>query len=100
MAVVRVEFDLRAAEEVQAAKDWYAAQSSVAALSFADEVSAALSRIQEAPDRWPQAIAGTRRHALHKFPFVIFYRKKGDAIQVVAVSHAKRRPGYWRKRLE
>jgi toxin ParE1/3/4 len=75
MAVVRVEFDLQAAEEVQAAKEWYGAQSAAAALSFAEEISAALSRIQEAPDRWPQAIAGTRRHALHKFPFVILYRK-------------------------
>src|SRR5437762_13433704 len=54
MAAVRVELALEAAEEIQAAKDWYAERSAAAALSFADEVSAAIERIRESPDRWPE----------------------------------------------
>jgi len=80
MAAVRVEFALEAAEEIQAAKDWYAERSAAAALMFADEVSRAIERIRESPDRWPEAVAETRRHGLHRFPFVIFYRKKGSSI--------------------
>lgn len=63
-----------AAEEIEAAKAWYAERSVLAALVFVDEVAAAIDRIREAPDRWPKGVAGTRRHPLHRFPFVIIYR--------------------------
>jgi hypothetical protein len=32
------------------------------------------------------------------FPFVIFYYLRSDAPFVLAVAHAKRRPGYWTER--
>ena len=35
---------------------------------------------------------------LKKFPFRIVYRSIGDRVLVVAIAHAKRRPGYWRDR--
>lgn len=99
MAAARIEFDPDAAEELLAAREWFRVRSIAAAQSFADEVSAALERIRHAPDRWPKAHAHTRRHGVHRFPYVIFYRKSGDSIQVIAVAHARRRPGYWRDRL-
>jgi plasmid stabilization system protein ParE len=98
MAAVRVEFALEAAEEAQAARDWYAERSKSAALSFVEELTAAIGRIVESPLRWSKAVAGTRRVHLHRFPFSIFYRLKGTSIQVIAVAHTSRRPGYWRKR--
>lgn len=66
MAAVKVEFALEAAEEVQAARDWYAERSASAAVSFAEEVAAGIERIREAPNRWPKAVAGTRRIHLHR----------------------------------
>ena len=35
---------------------------------------------------------------LPNFPFSIVYRVHQDAMQVVAVAHHRRRPGYWRDR--
>jgi hypothetical protein len=32
---------------------------------------------------------------LRRFPFVVFYSIDGASIDVYAVAHAKRRPGYW-----
>jgi plasmid stabilization system protein ParE len=39
-----------------------------------------------------------RRKVLTRFPYVIFFRVDADAIVVIAVAHAKRRPGYWAER--
>jgi toxin ParE1/3/4 len=100
MPGVRVEFASEAAAEVEAAKVWYSERSAFAALAFADDLSAAVERIREAPDRWPKGISGTHRHLLSRFPFMISYRKKGRSIQIVAVAHAKRKPEYWKHRLK
>jgi hypothetical protein len=36
---------------------------------------------------------------LRKFPFVIYYELRDPAlVRIVAVAHAKRRPGYWLRR--
>jgi toxin ParE1/3/4 len=42
--------------------------------------------------------ADSRRYLLHRFPFQIVYRARGETIEVVAVAHLKRRPGYWKSR--
>src|ERR1019366_5879929 len=40
-----------------------------------------------------------RRKILKRFPYVVFFRAESDTIEVVAVAHAKRRPGFWLARL-
>ncbi len=34
-----------------------------------------------------------------RFPYSIIFRVDSDRIYVIAVAHAKRRPGYWKDRL-
>lgn len=43
-----------------------------------------------------------RHYPLHGFPFYLNYRvdKNANCIRVVAVSDQRRRPGYWRDRIE
>ena len=48
-------------------------------------------RIERKPD--------IRRVSLKKFPFAVLYREKLGMVQVLAVAHKRRRPGYWSKRL-
>jgi hypothetical protein len=38
-----------------------------------------------------------RRAPLRRFPFGVIYVVMEDIFWVVAVAHARRRPGYWRK---
>ena len=61
----------------------------------------ALGQIQQYPALGAPYIAGTRRHLLLRFPFFIVYRYREEVpeIQVVAVAHGKRRPGYWKRRI-
>jgi toxin ParE1/3/4 len=40
-----------------------------------------------------------RRIPLRGFPFAIIYRDAGGQIQVLAVAHHRRRPGYWATRI-
>jgi plasmid stabilization system protein ParE len=55
-------------------------------------------RIIEAPLRYPRGRRGERRCVLKRFPYTILYRVRDDEIFVTAVSHHRRRPGYWQHR--
>jgi len=92
---MRVEFHPAALREVEDAQAWYEERSRLAASAFLRELSIAVQRIQQAPHRYPMAEAGTRRILLDRFPFTIDYRVTPDTLNIVAVAHQKRRPGYW-----
>lgn len=64
-----------------------------------DELDSALERITAEPERWPQHLAGTRRLILDRFPYLVIYQVGESSIRIVAIAHARRRPGYWRWRV-
>lgn len=94
---VKLHADARA--EALEAQAWYWERSEGAGDAFLLELEQALDEIAENPDRWPSYLGGTRRFALRRFPYLLVYRRKARGVQVIAVAHAKRRPGYWRPRL-
>lgn len=64
--------------------------------SYLADFEDALARISEGPHRYPLVGHGQiRRLPLHRFPIMILFRKTADDLQVVAVAHKRRRPGYW-----
>ena len=87
-----------ALDDALAADSWYRAHSASAADAFLAEVERAVARITETPGRWPGYLTGTRRFLLRRFPFFVVYRLRSDLILIVAIAHARRRPGYWRGR--
>jgi toxin ParE1/3/4 len=91
---MNVEFHPAALQEVEDAQAWYEERSLVAAAAFLRELSAAIRRLRDAPDRHASAEAGTRRVLLHRFPFTIYYRVQPSTLTIVAVAHQRRRPGY------
>jgi plasmid stabilization system protein ParE len=93
-----VEFHPEALAEAEAAVAWYRERSPRAAEAFADEVAKAVASISEAPQRWPIFDAGFRRFPLRRFPYLVVYREKLLSIEVLALAHGRRRPGYWRTR--
>jgi plasmid stabilization system protein ParE len=94
----RIEFHEEASKEYEAAFDWYLARSELAASKFAQELERAISLIAKAPRRWPEAIGGWRQFRLERFPFSIVCRELPSNIQIIAVAHGHRRPGYWKQR--
>ena len=57
-----------------------------------------IEAVSLAPERWPLFVHGTRRYLFHRFPFQLVYRVVNDSVQVVALAHGRRRPGYWKLR--
>lgn len=94
-----LEFHPEALAELERAKAWYDGQRPGLGESFFQEITAAISRIQEAPNTWPAYGQGTRCFLVHRFPFAVIYSQRSNGLFVVAVMHLKRRPGYWQSRL-
>lgn len=64
-----------------------------------EDVFATADRICEDPLRWPIEPDGYRRWRLLVFPYSLRYGIATDGnIDIVAVAHAKRRPGYFKGR--
>ncbi len=94
-----LEYFEEALQEVEAAARWYAERSVTAAAAFSVEIDAAESAIVRLPEAWPPFVHGTRRYLLQRFPFSVVYRIEDQRILIVAVAHARRRPGYWKARV-
>ncbi len=52
----------------------------------------------EAPIRWPEYEANTRRLLVPGFPYAIVYKVLPQQIVIVALTHTSRRPAYWNER--
>ena len=85
--------------EADGAFEWYWERSEVAALRFDIELRAALSALRKTPRICASYLRGTRKIMLSTYPYFVVFRELPRKIQIVAVAHAKRKPGYWAKRL-
>ena len=99
MAAKALEIHPAALAESKLAVAWYLERSETAALRFAAELDHVIDQIVEFPHRWPAAELGTQRFVMQRFPFAIVYREKERVVQVLAIAHGHRRPGYWKTRL-
>jgi plasmid stabilization system protein ParE len=86
-----VELHPEAIEDIRGAREWYASRSF-------NEIEDGLRKIAKRPEAWPVFLHGTRRFLLRRYPYSLVYRLKPSIIEVVAVAHGKRRPGFWRER--
>ncbi len=99
MANLPLEFHPDARIDALEAYDWYAERSQDAANAFQEELQEAGRAIQKAPERWAVYLFGTRRFIMKRFPFAVVYRLVPDRVEIIAVAHGRRKPGYWRNRL-
>jgi len=93
-----IEIHPAAVQEARKAYRWYLRRSAAAARRFQAAFDAALEQITQSPERWPTYLYGTRYRLLRRFRFILVYRQLEDGIQLMAVAHGSRKPGYWRRR--
>lgn len=92
-------FNRLAAEEYRGAVRWYERRSRGAAERFVAAMRSAILAIREHPNRWPVLVGNYRHLPLDRFPYSIIFRPRGEQdVEIVAIAHASRRPGYWRQR--
>jgi toxin ParE1/3/4 len=99
----RLRIEQEAREELASAVGWYEQQRAGLGGELLDAVNEALARILEDPSisipvPGRPADASVRRIFVRRFPYAIVFTECVEEIQVVAVAHLRRRPGYWRSR--
>jgi toxin ParE1/3/4 len=99
MAAKPIEIHPAALAELRSALAWYLDRNEIAALKFVAELDRAIDLVVESPRRWPIGEHATRKFILQHFPYAIVYREKDSSVQLLAVAHGHRRPGYWKERL-
>jgi plasmid stabilization system protein ParE len=77
---------------------WYAERSRRAAEGFEAEFDGALESIAADPHSFPLCDERHRYYLLRRYPFQVIYREHENELLIVAVAHAKRKPGYWANR--
>jgi plasmid stabilization system protein ParE len=89
-----------AEEEIEASVRWYERRRRGLGLEFIAALDRVLTRIAENPRVFPEWPDETRyrRTILDRFPYVVFFEIRPAEIEVVAVAHARQKPGYWRDR--
>jgi plasmid stabilization system protein ParE len=92
-----------AAAEMAEAARWYDAHQPGLGVEFLDALDDAVVRIAEMPrmgspvrDVADEAI---RRRVVRRFPYHVIYIELPDRLQILAVAHDRRRPGYWAGRV-
>ena len=96
---MRYEFHPEAEAEFIEAAAYYEQDVPGLGERFAREVRRAIERLLEYPELGPPIDADLRRLMLIRFPYSLIYSFTSDLLRVVAVAHARRRPGYWRSRV-
>jgi plasmid stabilization system protein ParE len=68
--------------------------------AFIAEVEHLIARICDAPLRYPvERQPDVRAIRLQRFPYKVLFREHAGTVQILALAHDRRRPGYWLGRL-
>ncbi|MBM83101.1 MAG: hypothetical protein CMJ78_21275 [Planctomycetaceae bacterium] len=93
--IVRTSFHPEATAELETSAEWYAKQSTTVARDFLIAVDSTLESIETDPERFALIDDRHRSCSVQKFPFQVIFRSQDDRLHIIAIAHAKRRPGYW-----
>jgi toxin ParE1/3/4 len=92
-------FHPQAGEEYTRAAQYYAAIAPELGKRFYDEIQRLILEARRQPERFFKFSPPTRRILARKFPYSVVYLDEPDRLWIVAIMHAKQRPGYWHERL-
>jgi len=84
--------------------DWFDDREAGVGERFHVAVRAAIDAAVDSPESWAvwpgwKREPVVRSKGVSDFPYRVVYFVRDDLLIIVAVAHAKRRPGYWRERV-
>ena len=97
---MHVVFLPEAEQEMLEAALYYQSQATRLGINFLYAVERAAKSIAESPNTWPILEGELRRRLIKRFPFGILYRVESKKIVVIAVADLRRKPGYWKERIQ
>lgn len=98
------DFHPEARAEFFADVDWYDEREFVVGARFEIAVRQAIDAAVDSPESWAvwpgwEREPAVRSNGVGGFPYRVVYFVTGEELAIVAIAHAKRRPGYWRERV-
>lgn len=85
--------------DVLSARAWYERQKLGLGEAFACAFEQALDQIAAKPELFAAVLKNVRRVKLTTFPYVVYYRRWSNRVEVIAVLHGSRDPHAWHDRL-
>ncbi len=95
--MIEVVFLDPALAELRQAAQWYDQQEIGVGGEFLRAVDQGLDRLMHDPAARPIVGKGVHRQCLDRFPFDLVYRIRQSRLEIVAVAHHSRKPGYWQR---
>ena len=92
-------WDEEALGEANAATEFYHQKQANLGQRFVDTLEEATTRIAQGPLMPPKIETDLRKCKLPYFPYSVIYRVQGDTLQIIAIMHIRREPGYWKHRI-
>ena len=94
-----IRFHPEAEAEYLGALTYYAGISESLGKSVYRYMEKLLADVRSHPQLFRMFDPPARRHFASRFPYALIYFDQPEWIWIVAVSHFKQRPGYWKERL-
>jgi len=91
-------FHPEAFEEADKISSFYKKQQAGLEKRFLEALEDAIARIRRNPLMYRKVDGETRKCRMPHFPYGVIYRIRNDVIEIVAIMHLRRNPGYWMSR--
>ncbi|MBS0172175.1 MAG: type II toxin-antitoxin system RelE/ParE family toxin [Nitrospira sp.] len=95
---MRVLWHPEARTEAHEAARFYAERQPGLDRRFLDLLEDALHRISRRPQLYPKVEGDIHKCRLPRFPYGVIYRTKPETVEILAIMHLNREPGYWKAR--
>jgi plasmid stabilization system protein ParE len=92
-------FHDEARREFRESARYYELQKDGLGSRFVDAVRDAITRIRSHPQLYREIEPGVRQCRTPRFPYGIIYRVRNSTVEILAVMHLHRKPGYWKSRM-
>ena len=93
-------FNPEARLEFRESARYYESQQRVLGHRYVDAVRDAITRIRSHPQLYREIEPGIRQCRIPRFPYGIIYRVRNLTVEILALMHLNRKPGYWDDRTE
>lgn len=95
---MRVSLEPDARLEAIDGANWYEEKEAGLGELFLQALAATQLRIGRNPERYRCFQGHLRKCQFKRFPYLLVFRIRGEEVQILAVMHTSRRPGYWENR--
>ena len=93
-----IKFHPKAELEMIEAASFYEEKQRLLGKRFLQAVEQPLNKISLNPQIYKTIEKNTRWCRINTFPFSVIFREQAESIEIIAVMHIRKRPGYWKER--